>query len=164
MVPRIASEQYAHEAASIQNGTHPKVTVTNPMGPIFEDLESEVQDVVIGFETRLRRIKRDGERAFNSHGNGNAQREEEKGSNLEPEPEASILPVPGEGARDEEPSFIPPVIIGRSQEEVLEALGKVGPVSEAGQPGIELNVDPEEAVSRLAREVEGGAEIAHTEL
>jgi hypothetical protein len=33
----------------------------NAIIPIFEDLESEVQDVVIGFG----RIKRDGERAFN---------------------------------------------------------------------------------------------------
>lgn len=167
MVPCIASEQYAHEAASIQNGTHPKVAVTNPMTPIFEDLESEVQDVVIGFETRLRRIKRDGERAFNGNGNGGAQREEDKGSTLEPEveaePKVSILPVPREGAR-EESGFIPPVAIGRSQQEVLEALGRVEPVTEAERSGIESNVDPEEAVSRLARELEGGAEIAHVEL
>ncbi|KAF8552862.1 hypothetical protein OG21DRAFT_1498096 [Imleria badia] len=159
------SEQFAHEATSIQNGAHPNVAVTNPMTPIFQDLESEVQDVVIGFETRLRRIKRDGERAFNNHGNGIAQKEEEKGSTVEPEmeaePQVSILPVPREGGREEQAAFIPPVVIGRSQDEVLEALGRVEPVSEAESGS---NVDPEEAVSRLAREVEGGAEIAHTEL
>lgn len=168
LVPCIASEQFAHEATSIQNATHPSVVVTNPMTPIFQDLAFEVQDVVIGFETRLRRIKRDGERAFNNHGNGAAQKEEDKGSSVEPEaepePEVSILPVPREGGREKEAAFIPPVVIGRSQEEVLEALGRVETVSEAEDPVSGSNVDPEEAVSRLAWEVEGGAEIVHTEL
>jgi len=163
MVPCIASEQFAHEAASIQNGTHPRVVVFNPLNGIIEDLESEVQDVVIGFETRLRRIKRDGERAFNNHGNGGAQKEDEKGPSVEPEPEVSILPVPREGARQEQ-GFIPPVVIRRSQEEVLEALSRADPVSEAVRFESGSSVDPEEAVSRLAREVEGGAETAHTEL
>ncbi|KAH0836475.1 hypothetical protein J3R83DRAFT_8084 [Lanmaoa asiatica] len=162
-----ASEQYAHEATSIQNGTHPKVVVTDPLSPIVQDLESEVQDVVIGFETRLRRIKRDGERAFTNHINGVTQKEEEKGTGIEPEaepkPEVSILPVPREGAREEQ-GYIPPVVIGRSQEEVLEALGKVESVGKAERLGSGSHVDPEEAVSRLAREVEGGAEIHHTEL
>lgn len=159
-----ASEQYAQEAASIQNGTHPSIAVANPLSPIFQDLESEVQDIVIGFETRLRRIKRDGERAFNNHGNGIAPREEEKGSNAVPdvgtEPEASILPVPRGSAG--EPGFIPPVIIGRNQEEVLEALSRVEPVPEEHYTS-GSHVDPEEVVSRLAREVEGG-EVVHTEL
>lgn len=163
MVPCIGSERYAQEAASIQNGTHPKVVVTNPMDAILADLASEVQDVVIGFETRLRRIKRDGERAFNNYGNGVAQKEEDKGSIVEPEveasadPQASILPVPQEG-------FTPHVVIGRSQEEVLEALGKVEPVEEAEHVVSGSNVDAREAVSRLVREMEGGAEIDHTEL
>lgn len=164
MVPCIGSERYAHEAASIQNGTHPKVVVTNPMDAIFADLESEVQDVVIGFETRLRRIKRDGERAFNNHhGNGVAQKEEEKGSIVEPEVEAeppvSVLPVP-----QETEGFIPPVVIGRGEEEVLEALGKVEPVGEVEHVVSGSNVDAREAVSRLVREMDGGAEIDHTEL
>ncbi|KAF8141911.1 hypothetical protein EV363DRAFT_1425921 [Boletus edulis] len=161
------SEQYAHEVASIQNGTHPKVVVTNPMDPILQDLESEVQDVVIGFETRLRRIKRDGERAFNNHGNGGAQKEEDKGSSDEPEveaeSEASILPMPREDAREEQ-EFIPPVVIGRSKEEVLEALGRVEPIPEAENPVSGSHADPEEAVSQLAREVEVSAEMVHTEL
>jgi len=163
------SEQYGQEVASIQNGTHPSIAATNPMSPILEDLESEVRDVVIGFETRLRRIKRDGERAFNSQGNGAAQKEEEKGSVVkpdgEPEPEVSILPVPRDGVREaEDRGFIPPIVIGRSQQEVLEALGKVEPLWKADRSGRGSNVDPEEAVSRLAQEVEGGAEIYHTEL
>ncbi|KAF9244141.1 hypothetical protein BU15DRAFT_71706 [Melanogaster broomeanus] len=126
------SEQYAEEAASIQNGTHPSAPAPNPLIPIFDDLQSEVRDVVIGFETRLRRIKRDGERAFNSNnGNDAAQKEEEKGSAVEPEPEVSILPVPHEGVRGGAQEFIPHVVIGRSQEEVLEALGKVEPLGDA---------------------------------
>ncbi|KAG8215062.1 hypothetical protein J3R82DRAFT_8483 [Butyriboletus roseoflavus] len=148
------SEQYAHEAASIQNGTHPQVVVANPMSPIVEDLESEVQDVVIGFETRLRRIKRDGERAFNNYGNGVAQKEEEKGTSVEPEA----------GVRGEEQGFTPPVVIGRSQEEVLEALGKVELVGEAEHSASGSRVEPEEAVSPFIGEMGGGAEIHHTEL
>lgn len=157
MVPCLASERYADEAVSIQKGTHPEVVVANPMGPIIEDLESEVQDVVIGFETRLRRIKRDGERAFNNFGNGVAQKEEEKGTSVEPEAEA-------EGARGEEQGFIPPVVIGRSQEEVLEALGKVESVGEAGHSVSGSRVDAEEAVSPFVGEMGDGAEIHHTEL
>lgn len=130
--------------------------VANPMESIFAELESEVQDVVIGFETRLRRIKRDGERAFNNHGNGAAQKEEEQGSIVEPDPEVSIPAVP----RDEQGS----VIMGRSQEEVLEALGKVEPVGEQEQAPSGSNVKAREAVSRLVREMEGGPGNDHTEL
>ncbi|KIJ20572.1 hypothetical protein PAXINDRAFT_165495 [Paxillus involutus ATCC 200175] len=163
------SEQYAYDAASIQNGTHSDAPAPNPLTPIIEDLESEVQDVVIGFETRLRRIKRDGERAFNNNSQGTTQKEEEKGSAVEPEavPEVSILPRPvppeliGEEARE---FIIPPVILGRSQEEVLEALGKVEPLDEAKTP----SDDPEEASSSLVQEAEvdalTNADILHTEL
>ncbi|KAF8836828.1 hypothetical protein BDN67DRAFT_262554 [Paxillus ammoniavirescens] len=166
------SEQYAYEAASIQNGTHSEAPAPNPLTPILEDLESEVQDVVIGFETRLRRIKRDGERAFNNNSQGTTQKEEEKGSAVEPEavPEVSILPrpVPPEPIGEEAREFIiPPVIVGRSQEEVLEALGKVEPLDEAKPP----SDDPEEAGSSLVQEAKvdeqsalTNADILRTEL
>jgi negative regulator of genetic competence, sporulation and motility len=45
---------FHQEANSVQNGTHPSLAMDYSI--IFEDLES-----VIGFETRLRRIKCDGE-------------------------------------------------------------------------------------------------------
>ncbi|KAH7885768.1 hypothetical protein F5I97DRAFT_1829736 [Phlebopus sp. FC_14] len=149
------SENYAHEAASIQNSTHPTASVANPLIPILDDLELEVQDVVIGFETRLRRIKRDGERAFNN--NGAAQKEEEKGTPVEPEiePRVSILPID----REERAEFVPPVVIGRSKEEVLEALGRVQPQDDEKPSSDDSNVEPEEKVSSLVREAEGEASI-----
>ncbi|KAG6326536.1 hypothetical protein ID866_12553, partial [Astraeus odoratus] len=62
------SNKYADQAVSVQNGTHSAVVAANPLVPIIQDVESELGDIIIGFETRLRRIKRDGERAFNSNG------------------------------------------------------------------------------------------------
>ncbi|KAI6124609.1 hypothetical protein EV401DRAFT_1856586 [Pisolithus croceorrhizus] len=155
------SDNYAEEAASVQNGTHPSIVVANPLAPITEDLRSEVGDIVIGFETRLRRLKREGERAFN--GNGAVQKEEEKGSLSEPE--VSILPIPGTDTKERMQTFIPPVIIGRGKEEVLDALKKA---SVLDQP--ELSSDPEEVVSSLAREAEveevqsASSNVPHTEL
>lgn len=159
-----ASEKFTEEANSIQNGTHDHLTVDNPIIPIFEDLESEVQDVVIGFETRLRRIKRDGERAFNS-----VQKDEEKGTVTDPEhnvePVVSILPIPEEGASEH--AYVPPVVIGRSKEEVLEALGKVDPLEESSGYNAREDADAGEVVSSLVREAEEHSEstaIPHTEL
>ncbi|KAI6101238.1 hypothetical protein F5141DRAFT_290043 [Pisolithus sp. B1] len=155
------SDNYAEEAASVQNGTHPSIVVANPLAPITEDLRSEVGDIVIGFETRLRRLKREGERAFN--GNGAAQKEEEKGSLSEPE--VSILPIPGTDTKERMQTFIPPVIVGRSKEEVLDALKKATALD---QP--ELSTDPEEVVSSLVREAEveevqsASSNVPHTEL
>lgn len=127
----------------------------NPIVPIFEDLESEVQDVVIGFETRLRRIKRDGERAFN-----NVQKDEEKTA-TDPErdvgPEVSILPILEEGMGER--TYVPPVTIGRSKEEVLEALGKVEPLEESAGDDAREHTDAGEIVSSLVRE----AEVEHSE-
>ncbi|KAG2144566.1 hypothetical protein DEU56DRAFT_790297 [Suillus clintonianus] len=157
-----ASEKFVQEANSIQNGTHENLSVDNPIIPIIEDLESEVQDVVIGFETRLRRIKRDGERAFNS-----IQKDEEKETATDPEqPEVSILPIPEGGASGH--AYVPPVVIGRSKEEVLEALGKVEPLEESSGYNTPEDADAGEVVSSLVREAEEehseSAAIPHTEL
>ncbi|KIK97344.1 hypothetical protein PAXRUDRAFT_232341 [Paxillus rubicundulus Ve08.2h10] len=152
LMPFLASEQYAYEAASIQNGTHSDAPAPNPLTPILEDLESEVQDVVIGFETRLRRIKRDGERAFNNNSQGTTRKEEEKAFAVEPEavPGVSILPIGEE-------FIISPVMIGSSQEEMLEAKTPSN--------------DPDEAGSNLVQEAEvveqhtlANADTLHTEL
>lgn len=160
-----ASETFAQEANSIQNGTHESLIMDNPVIPIFEDLESEVQDVVIGFETRLRRIKRDGERSFNS-----VQKDEEKVAVTDPErdvgPEVSILPIPEEGAGER--VYVPPVVIGRSKEEVLEALGKVEPLEESSGYNDHEDADAGAIVSSLVREAEEEhserTAIPHTEL
>lgn len=160
-----ASEKFTQEANSIQNGTHENLIMDNPIIPIFEDLESEVQDVVIGFETRLRRIKRDGERAFNT-----VQKDEEKGTVIDPErdvgPEVSILPIPEEGAGGH--GYVPPVVIGRSKEEVLEALGRVEPLEGSPEYNARADSDAGEIVSSLVREAEEerseSTAIPHTEL
>ncbi|EGO20584.1 hypothetical protein SERLADRAFT_417786 [Serpula lacrymans var. lacrymans S7.9] len=131
------SDRFKQEALSIQNGRDLSAPA-DPVIPILEDLESEVHDVVIGFETRLRRIKRDGERAFSNY-----QKEEEKAPVSEPEaPWAPILPIP---AAAEE--YIPPVI-GRNKEEVLEALGKVETPedTELRITSDDLEMEPEEVV------------------
>lgn len=165
-----ASENFAQEAASIQNGMHPSDTAPNPVLPVIEDIESEIRDIAIAFETRLRRIKRDGERAFNNgNGNGTASHEEDKVSATEPE--VSILPIPDATERPNTVA-VPPVIIGRSQEEVLEALKKVQPHD--GQETLSTAkgaVDPEEVVSSLVREIEVEKQVrsesstmSHTEL
>ncbi|KAH7924159.1 hypothetical protein BV22DRAFT_1013926 [Leucogyrophana mollusca] len=161
------SERFTDEATSIQNGTHPSGSA-NPLTPIIEDLELEVQDVVIGFETRLRRIKRDGERAFSS-----TQKEEEKGSGTapEPEPEVSILPIPETDARGETVNYIPPVVIGRGKDEVLEALGRLDSQGGVETGSVEPRSESEEVVESLVHEAEAeeemrssGASILHTEL
>ncbi|KAG2142821.1 uncharacterized protein EDB93DRAFT_1156509 [Suillus bovinus] len=159
-----ASDKFAQEAHLIQNGTHENLIMDNPIIPIFKDLESEVQDVVIGFETRLRRIKRDGERAFNS-----VQKDEEKiatGAERDVGPGVSILPIPEEGAGER--AYVPPVIIGRSKEEVLEALGKVEPLEKSSGDNAREHTDAGEIVSSLIREAEEehseSTAIPHTEL
>lgn len=135
----------------------------NPIIPIFEDLELEVQDIVIGFETRMRRIKRDGERAFNS-----VQKDEEKGTATDSDrdvgPEVSILPIPEEGAS----GYVPPVVIGRSKEEVLEALGRAESLEGSSEHNAREDADAGEIVSSLVREAEDerseSTAIPHTEL
>lgn len=158
-----ASEKFAQEANSIQNGTYENLVVDNPIIPIFEDLELEVQDIVIGFETRMRRIKRDGERAFNS-----VQKDEEKGTATDSDrdvgPEVSILPIPEEGAS----GYVPPVVIGRSKEEVLEALGRAESLEGSSEHNAREDADAGEIVSSLVREAEDerseSTAIPHTEL
>jgi hypothetical protein len=115
------SEQFANQALSIQNGTHPSPPI-NPVQPALQDLQSEVQDVVLGFYTRLRRIKRTGERAFGPSHDGDAT-DNESAPELEPE----ILPDSNTGdPADVKEQNMPPVILSRSKEEISEALGKVG--------------------------------------
>lgn len=158
-----ASEKFAQEANSIQNGTYENLVVDNPIIPIFEDLELEVQDIVIGFETRMRRIKRDGERAFNS-----VQKDEEKGTATDSDrdvgPGVSILPIPEEGAS----GYVPPVVIGRSKEEVLEALGRAESLEGSSEHNAREDADAGEIVSSLVREAEDerseSTAIPHTEL
>lgn len=83
----------------------------------FEDIRSEVQDITLGFETRMRRIKREGERAF-----AQDRAEPEQPA---PEPEVSILPVT-DGGQKEDKAFqkVADALLGRSEEEVVAALNR----------------------------------------
>ena len=83
--------------------------------PAIQDLQAEVEDVISGYNARLRKVKRSGVRAFGSA--DEAAGDEEDGS-------ASILPI-------EEPeqtgvgADVPPVVVGRGKEEVEAALNRV---------------------------------------
>jgi len=93
-----------------RNGTHEEA-LDNPVLQVLRDLRVEVDDVITGFESRLRRIQRDGERAFDGANH------DEDSSEAKPteDPSVSILPI-----ADEE--SISQVTIGKSPEQVVEAL------------------------------------------
>ncbi|KAL5513274.1 hypothetical protein ACEPAH_3672 [Sanghuangporus vaninii] len=108
--------EFLHEQLALANGSHTD-PYPNPVYDAFEDLRSEVQDITLGFETRIRRIKREGERAF-----AEERAEPERSAS---EPEVSILPVT-DGGKKEDTAFqeVADAILGRSEEEVAAALGR----------------------------------------
>ena len=89
-----------------RNGTH-EDALANPVVQALRELRTEVDDIITGFESRLRRIQRDGERALDS--------DSPQGKSAE-DPSVSIQPVV-----DEEES-IPQITIGKGPEQVAEAL------------------------------------------
>lgn len=123
-----------------------------------------MDDVVKGFETRLRRIKRTGDRAFRAGQTEEADEDEDAPS----EPEVSILPVPDvsdvPGATKDGP---PPIVIGRGKQEVLDALGKVEAESVTDALPAHDAESGEDAVRRIVEQAEGEAaasELVHGEL
>ncbi|KAI0064067.1 hypothetical protein BV25DRAFT_336449 [Artomyces pyxidatus] len=120
------STNFTELAQSIQNGSHPSPPI-NPILPALEELQNEVQDIIMGFETRLRRIRRSGDRAFGVAVPDGGEEEEEatEGSAEAPTPEVSILPIPGDQPEPEAPVLEEPSpIIGRGKAEVEEALAR----------------------------------------
>ncbi|KAI0687143.1 hypothetical protein C8T65DRAFT_590613 [Cerioporus squamosus] len=110
------SDNFTRHAQSIQDGTHPSPPI-NPVGPAIKELQDEVEDVIHGFNARLRTIKRSGARAF---GTPEEEADDEDGS-------ASILPIE-EPEQTESPADagVPEgVVIGRGKEEVEAALNRV---------------------------------------
>lgn len=90
----------------------------------LNDLESEVEDITVGFETRLRRIKREGERVFASDEPLDLEGDETSSSD---DAEMSILPISGDGTAKGKPEDkvlqeVSDAILGRSGEEVVAAL------------------------------------------
>ena len=93
----------------IRNGTHVEA-LDNPVFRALKELRVEVDDVITGFKSRLRRIQRDGERAFEA-----ANHDEESESKSSEDSTVSILPIAEEES-------VPPVIIGKNPEQVAEAV------------------------------------------
>jgi hypothetical protein len=113
VAPCLASDSFHEDILMERNGTHPE-SLKNPIFEALKDLRVEVDDIITGFESRLRRIQRDGERAFDGANH------DEDSSRAKPaeDPSVSILPV----AEDDS---IPQVTIGKSPEQVVEALKEV---------------------------------------
>lgn len=135
-------------ATSIQDGSHPSPPI-NPVLPALEDLQNEVQDVVVGFETRLRRIKRNGQRAFG------AAPDDTDTSDVASDETVSILPIQDDGHKvsmGESPAA-PAVVIGRSKEEVLSALNRVAErEGQATSVSGDEHMEPQQIVASLAQE------------
>ncbi|KAI0083960.1 hypothetical protein BDY19DRAFT_974916 [Irpex rosettiformis] len=151
---------FTKEAISIQDGSHPSPPI-NPILPVIDDLQNEVQDVVAGFENRLKRVKRKGERAFGAVTDGSDAediRSDETVSTLPIDDEARIPEAEGEGPA------IPPVVIGRSKEEIMSVLNRVAEQeAQSTQPADVKGADPEQVVAGLAQEVveEGNLASSH---
>jgi len=90
------------------------------------ELQLELQDVIAGFETRLRRIKRNGFKAFDSLPDDTTSEEEtEHDVETPPSPEVSILPIAGDQPDPATPileSEFP--VVGRGKAEVEEAFAR----------------------------------------
>ncbi|KAH8104058.1 hypothetical protein BXZ70DRAFT_1005608 [Cristinia sonorae] len=164
-----ASENFTQLAMSIQNGSHPSSPI-NSVLPALEDLQAEVQDVVVGFETRLRRVKRNGDRAF-----GIVQGSEDtsdEGSETPADATVSILPIERDEKKaavdDQSPPDITQFIIGRSKEEVVAALNRAAEVDPSATSVPEDKAKgAEEVVDAIASEVEeetSSSAVPHVEL
>ncbi|TFK52034.1 hypothetical protein OE88DRAFT_1658801 [Heliocybe sulcata] len=160
-----ASENFTEQAYMIQNGSHPSPPV-NPVSAALNDLEAEIKDIVTGFQTRLRGLKRSGARAFGGESDGADA--DAPTTPQSPTEGASILPVPDaekKGAAIAD--GVPPVpVIGRSKGEVLEALGRVE-AQEQTQPDVpgvsdSQETTPEEVVEQLVQDVEASESPAVT--
>lgn len=136
---KLEYKKYLELAASIQDGTHPSPPI-NPVATALDDLQSELEDIVVGFETRLRRIKRAGERAFTSQDNELTLEFSDAEERVEvPElPVVSILPVTDAEEKlaiVESSEDVSPLLLGRKEDEVLQAFERAEAVvpKEAGE-------------------------------
>jgi len=129
------SNNFTELVNSIQNGSHPSPPI-DPIPSAVHDLEVELQDVVTGFETRFRRIKRNGFRTFDSlSGDTMDEEENEQVFELHQPPEVSILPIPVDESSRATPilgSEFP--VVGRGKEEVEEAFARAEAVMDGEHP------------------------------
>jgi hypothetical protein len=141
------SENFTEQATAIQKGSHSSPPI-NPVEDVLEELETEIEDIVSGFETRLQKLKHDGESAFSEH----VDDTDTAGSTSEPE--FSILPVPKDEV-DSEGATGDIQVVGRSKEEILDAFSRAG----EGAGVIPQSVGTESDVAgSLAEEVSAGRE------
>jgi len=118
------SDDFTDLAYSIQNGSHPSPPI-DPVQDAIHEFHLEVEEVIIGFETRFRHIKRNGLRALGSAlGEMNGDEDVEQDTGLPQSPDkVSILPIPGDDSTSAFPiseSDFP--VVGRGKVEVEEAL------------------------------------------
>ncbi|TFK90129.1 hypothetical protein K466DRAFT_597174 [Polyporus arcularius HHB13444] len=156
------SENFTVHAASIQDGTHPSPPI-NPVGPAIKELQDEVEDVIHGFNARLRTIKRSGARVF---GTPEEEAEDEDGS-------VSILPIE-EPEQTESPADVgvpEGIVIGRGKEEVEAALNRVAELDaqKTSSPDEPEKVKDADAVAQslkeaVAAEATSASSPSHEEL
>ncbi len=158
----VGSENFTVDAASIQDGTHPSPPI-NPVGPAIKELQDDVEDVIHGFNARLRTIKRSGARVF---GTPEEEAEDEDGS-------ASILPIE-EPKQTESPAdvgVLEGIVIGRGKEEVEAALNRVAELDaqKTSSPDEPEKVKDADAVAQslkeaVAAEATSASSPSHEEL
>ncbi|KAG9223905.1 hypothetical protein CCMSSC00406_0004479 [Pleurotus cornucopiae] len=154
------SERFSDIARSLQNGTH-DASPEDPMLPALEDLRSEVQDIVNAFQARLRSHKQAAAELFDdkpldTHGNDVAV-EADSDRAQEPDEAQPKLPVsvPSLGShgivegQENRPSSdsIPPVVLGRFEDEVVAALGRAAVQADGRSAHTESSDDTETSVT-----------------
>jgi hypothetical protein len=125
----LGSNNFTELAQSIQNGSHPSPPI-DPTSDALYELQLGLQDVIEDFETRLRRIKRNGLKTFDSLPEDTME-EEEMGDDVETPmpPEVSILPIAGDEPDPATPylgSELP--VVGRGKVEVEDAFARADAV------------------------------------
>ncbi|KAI0831991.1 hypothetical protein BC628DRAFT_1452778, partial [Trametes gibbosa] len=150
------SENFTVHVHSVQDGSHPSPPI-NPVLTALAELQTEVEDVVSGFETRLRRLTRNGARAF-----GPVVDESDEESPVSGDETVSILPVEEsalpEHTHSPTDAKVPPVLIGRGKEEVEAALNRVADLEndKTSSPGDQRHSSDADAVAQdLTHEIVG---------
>ncbi|KAI1793491.1 hypothetical protein LXA43DRAFT_217959 [Ganoderma leucocontextum] len=104
------SENFTAHAHSVQDGTHPSPPI-NPVTVVIKELQDEVDDVIAGFNARLRKIKRSGARVFGSPVPADEEEQEDESVSILPIEDSEQTETPGEAS-------IRNVAIGRGKGEV----------------------------------------------
>ncbi len=143
------SENFTAHAHSVQDGSHPSPPI-NPVAVAIQELQDEVDDVIAGFNARLRKTKRSGARVFGSPVPAD-EAEEDESASVPPNEDAeqtdttnegsvrnvvvgrgkgvtesaSILPVEDPEQTETTEGWVRNVVVGRGKGEVEAALNRV---------------------------------------